>query len=1007
MNKNLWRIEVYSHDSKARSPFIEKIQKHFHFLLEDLQVVPLYLLKTEETVTEAQVGAWVQEVFCDSILQKGVFKEEILNEKINPTWVVEIRFRPGVTDNLGHAASEALSLVNQAQTVKVFSGTLFFLQGNIQRDQVQKLAEELFSNPLLQTAQIETYVDFCRKKRFEVEEVPEVHITGEGKVEVYNLDKLDEDLLQLSQKNCWALSLDELKLVASFYKTNENFRQKRKQFGLSENPTDVEMEIIAQSWSEHCKHKIFASEVEYSEDQEGTFKKLGPQKIKSLYKTYIKGATEKVKKERNISWLISVFSDNAGIVRFDKNLDVCVKVETHNSPSALDPYGGALTGILGVNRDILGCGFGAKPIANTDVFCFAPPEVDLPLPLGLKTPRRIMEGVHAGVEDGGNKSGIPTVNGAFFFDADFAGKPLVYVGTVGVLPHTLPSGIMSSDKHQKAGDLIVVAGGRVGKDGIHGATFSSMELTQGAPATVVQIGDPITQKRLLDFTLEARDLNLFSSITDNGAGGISSSIGEMCVKAGGASLDLIHVPVKYQGLTPYELMISESQERMSYAVPKDKIDAFLTLAGNRGVEVCVLGNFENTGELKVFYNKKIVALLDLHFLHEALPALELKAHFTADKQKTSFFTEPKKEWQENTLELALLHLLKRPNITSKEKWVRRYDHEVQAATVGKPFVGKKADGPADAGVVWLHPHGGEEWNGVTVSCGLAPLLSHEDTYLMSQYAVDEAVRNSICVGGDPSHMALVDNFCWPDPILSAKNPDGHHKMAQLVRSCVGLYDMATSYGMPFVSGKDSMKNDFIGKNKQGVEVKISVPPTLLVTAVAQIPDVRKKVTTDFKKAGDLIYLLGNIPEDFFTPSEFSRMFHVPNIKLPSPDLQKNLELYKNIFLSIQKGLIASCHDISEGGAVVALSEKMIAGRFGAKVTLQSKNISATFFNEVTGCFLVSVDPKNKLDFETQFTSFATLWGTVTEDETLCVENLGVKVCETKLPALVTAWKEGF
>ncbi|MCK4944747.1 MAG: phosphoribosylformylglycinamidine synthase, partial [Alphaproteobacteria bacterium] len=442
----------------------------------------------------------------------------------------------------------------------------------------EKIAQELLSNTLIQKAEVWASDDFYKIDRFGSVSLPKVILSSVLQIEDISLDLDDAELEVLSKERCLALTVAELKHIRDYYDRSD-VQVARKLKKLPFCPTDVEIEILAQSWSEHCKHKIFSAKIEY---QNASGEK---QIIDSLYRTYIKGATQEIKEVRKLDWLISVFSDNAGIVRFDPEIDLCIKVETHNSPSALDPYGGALTGILGVNRDILGCGMGARPIANTDVFCFAPP--DMPkkgeekyMPEGVTSPRRVLEGVHRGVEDGGNKSGIPTVNGAFFFDRDYAGKPLVFVGTVGAMPQTLPNGCPSSAKELSSGDRIIVAGGAIGADGIHGATFSSLELNDDAPATAVQIGDPLTQKRLTDFLLEARDLGLYAALTDNGAGGLSSSVGEMAIISNGASLDLALCPVKYPGLSPWELMVSESQERMTFAVPESMLRRFLILPEN-------------------------------------------------------------------------------------------------------------------------------------------------------------------------------------------------------------------------------------------------------------------------------------------------------------------------------------------------------------------------------------------------------------------------------------------
>ncbi|HRT71885.1 MAG TPA: AIR synthase-related protein, partial [Syntrophales bacterium] len=494
-------------------------------------------------------------------------------------------------------------------------------------------------------------------------------------------------LLGISSARVLALNLEEMKAVRRYFQ-DAAVVEERRRFGLGEYATDVELEALAQTWSEHCKHKIFNSRITYLEEAggEGIV-------IDSLFDTYIKRATQEIREKMGKDdWCLSVFVDNAGVIKFNDDYSLVFKVETHNSPSALDPYGGALTGIVGVNRDPFGTGKGAKLIFNTDVFCFAPPFYDKPLPKRILHPRRIYEGVREGVEHGGNKSGIPTINGCIVFDERFLGKPLVYCGTGGIMPARL-HGRPTHTKEVRPGDLIVMTGGRIGKDGIHGATFSSEELHEGSPVTAVQIGDPITQKKMTDFLLLARDRDLYRAITDNGAGGLSSSVGEMARLSGGCELDLAKAPLKYAGLQPWEILLSEAQERMTLAVEPGKADAFLSLARKMGVEATVLGRFTDSGRFHVLYGDKTVAYLDMAFLHDGVPQLELKARWVAPRHEEAAFPEP------SDLGGALKTMLSRLNICSKESVVRQYDHEVQGGSVIKPLTGAVNDGPSDAAVI--------------------------------------------------------------------------------------------------------------------------------------------------------------------------------------------------------------------------------------------------------------------------------------------------------------------
>lgn len=991
------RLEVASNIPDRRlEKWAAEARDYLGVALDALEEVKVY------KISPAPEAAAARAVFADSVLQKTLFAEaqHDFGGRV-PAFVAEVSYRPGVTDNPARAAQEALSVSGVA--AEVASGSLYFMFGALDEAGAKKIARELLANELIQKAEVSSYADFCKAGRFGAVSLPKTEISHPPRPEEISLELDDAGLEKLSKDRVLALTVAELQHIRDYYRRAE-VRAEREQRGLPPSPTDVEIEVFAQTWSEHCKHKIFAAKIDYT----------GPdgkaRQVDGLYKTCIRRATQEIVQERKLSWLVSVFSDNAGIVRFDDKVDLCIKVETHNSPSALDPYGGALTGILGVNRDILGCGMGARPVANTDVFCFAPPDMPAQgearfMPVGPKPPRRILEGVHKGVEDGGNKSGIPTVNGAFFFDRDYAGKPLVFVGTVGVMPPVLPDGRASADKKASPGDRIFMVGGAIGADGIHGATFSSLELDESAPATAVQIGDPLTQKRMADFLLEARDQGLYAAITDNGAGGLSSSVGEMAQMTGGASLDLALCPVKYPGLSPWELMVSESQERMTVAVPADRAQEFIALALRRGVAAADIGAFDAGGKLSVYYGGALAGLLDLAFLHDSLPQMRLRAEWPGPKlrENWSATTElkprrarPPAKWQD-----ALLALLQSPNITSREKWVRAYDHEVQAATHLKPFAGAHDDGPSDAGVVWLYPHGGSRDAGVAIGCGLAPRMSPVNPYRMAQFAVDEAVRNVAVAGGDPDMLCLLDNFCWPDPVVSAKNPDGAYKLGQLVRACEGLYDICKAYGAPLVSGKDSMKNDFRGKDARGEDINISILPTLMVTAMARVT-MGTVPGSAFRAGGDLVYLLGSKSAQGLAASEFASLFEVEEDLGPAIALAKNIVLYRLFHKALAAGVIRSAHDVSDGGLLVAIAESMTAGRMGAELYVSAAR--DIVFNEAPGRIVVSVAPEKKAAFEAAFRGAEHhLIGHVTAEQRLSIAGQE----DVSLDDITAAWKKGF
>ncbi|HTL11701.1 MAG TPA: AIR synthase-related protein, partial [Bdellovibrionota bacterium] len=590
-------------------------------------------------------------------------------------WALERRYRPGVTDNVARTLTEALKIVlgPRAGQVRASSGALLLLESpQMSEDTLALIARDVFCNELIESWTVMTGDELRRNSRFHPDQVqrqlPKVMLKGDRTVEPVKLDGLDRPQLEeMSKKRLWALTGQEMEAVRAHFAKPETQAAREKR-GLKAI-TDVEMEVIAQTWSEHCKHKIFQSRIKYR-DLTGDKQTSIPSEIHSLFKATISGTTAEIARP----WLISVFKDNAGMVAIDDEHALCIKVETHNSPSALDPYGGALTGIVGVNRDILGCGLGAKPIFNTDVFCLAVPDYLQTLPDRLLHPRRILDGVRRGVEHGGNKSGIPTVNGALVFDQRFLGKPLVFCGTGGIIPRQI-EGVPTHVKEIQVGDRICMVGGRIGKDGIHGATFSSLALDEHSPVSAVQLGDPITQKRTADFLLEARDRLLFRTLTDNGAGGLSSSIGELATLSGGAKMDVSQAKVKYPGLKPFELVVSESQERMSIAVPPEKMQAFLRLADARGVEVSVLGEFTDSGFFEIYNGTECVAALDLEFLHEGVPKMEIEAEWAGSPQppgqvETAFDREAG---------ATLLQLLSRPNVASKEWMIRQYDHEVQGA----------------------------------------------------------------------------------------------------------------------------------------------------------------------------------------------------------------------------------------------------------------------------------------------------------------------------------------
>ena len=986
------RIEVGFKEG-IRDALGEKTQKriidNLALAVAKVATIEVYTIACELSAAELQEAAV-------GPLSDPVIQEFSINRPLakNFDWLIEVGFRPGVTDNVGKTAREAITLLLGENTgerkIAVYTSRQYLISGKISQTDAEKIAAGLLANDLIERHQVIAAGDFDFNRGLAAF-VPQVMSKDEPQVALVDLAVFNpKDLIKISQEKLLALNLEEMQAIQAYYQ-NPAVIKARKKVGLNETTTDVELECLAQTWSEHCKHKIFNSKIDYTDGRNQL-------KIDSLFKKYIKGSTAKIRKAKGKKdFCLSVFVDNAGIIKFNDDHNLVFKVETHNSPSALDPYGGALTGIVGVNRDPFGTGIGAKLIFNTDVFCFASPFYKKKLPPRILHPRRIYEGVREGVEHGGNKSGIPTVNGSIVFDERYLGKPLVYCGTAGIMPAKL-NGKPTHGKEIKPSDVIIMTGGRIGKDGIHGATFSSEELHEGSPVTAVQIGDPITQKKMTDFLLVARNRGLYRALTDNGAGGLSSSVGEMATYSGGCEIDLSLAPLKYAGLQPWEILVSEAQERMSLAVDPKKVDAFMELARKMGVEATAMGKFTKSGKFHVRYGEKTVAFLDMEFLHKGVPQLKLTAKWKAPKNAEPTFAEPA------NLRKSFAQMLSRLNICSKEAVVRQYDHEVQGGSVIKPMVGAQNDGPSDAGIVRPIL---DSMEGVVVAHGICPRYSDIDTYHMTACAIDEAVRNAVAVGADLDHLAGLDNFCWCDPVKSAKTPDGEYKLAQLVRSNMAIYDYTTAFGVPCISGKDSMKNDYaIGKTK------ISVPPTLLYSVIGKIKDVRKAVTMDAKRPQDLVYIIGETLDELGGSEWFAEHRAIGN-KVPQVDVKKAIKKYRALHKAIQSGLIASCHDCSDGGLGIALIETAFAGGLGMNIDLKDvpyrgkKRNDYVLFSETASRFVVTIHPKDQGRFEKIMNGNAlNEIGFVAGDGLLQITGLNGKlIMKEKISNLKEAWQK--
>ncbi len=876
-----------------------------------------------QPIPSEDLGTLAADVFSDSVVQDYSFGEPLHAD----CWRIEVGFLPGVTDNVGHTASEAVK-DRLGKELEIYHSSVYAIKGPVDEMMCDRIAMMLH-NPLVEKYHI--YPPGADPKPY----LPKVNIPHTPSIQTFSLHMGKERFEAFAKEKILSLSYEEFLAIKQYFKT-ERVIEQRKKVGLDQHITDVELEALAQTWSEHCKHKIFNAEISYKEDGEG-------HAINSLFKTFIRGATERIKKP----YVVSVFKDNGGIIKFNHEYDIAVKVETHNAPSALDPYGGALTGVLGVQRDVMGTGMGANPIANIDVLCFGPQDTkQADIPRGVLHPTVISDGVIKGIEHGGNKMGIPTVNGSIIYEKEYITRPLVYCGTVGIMPSMIGNR-RTSEKVIEPGYLAVMVGGRVGKDGIHGATFSSMQIDASVPQSVVQIGDPITQKKTLDFTIEARDKMLYEAVTDNGAGGLSSSVGELAQISHGCEINLDKCPLKYPGLDPWEILISESQERMTFAVKPEKLEELMALAKLHSVEATVVGKFTKSGKFHALYKDQTVAYLDMKFLHDGVPQLKLKATW-----KKLMFPEPSIPASDPAV--ILQRLLSSPNITSKENVIRRYDHEVKGMSVVKPIMG----GPSDAAVIRPAYNSDE---GLVISHGICPRYA-QDGYVMAQLAFDEAVRNAIAAGAMFGYMACLDNFCWPDPIKSVKTPDGEHKLGILVRSCIAFYECATGYNIPIISGKDSMKNDYYSGH-----AKYSILPTLLVTVVGKMSSIHRAMSSEMKKPGDLVYVLGTT-HDELGGSEFYKLFGAIGNDPPQLRPEEHIPIYKALSQAISEGVVASAHDVSEGGLAVAFAESALGFSLGAdldlaQISATTEKYDALLFGESPGRFVVSVTLENAARFE--------------------------------------------
>ncbi len=905
----VFRVEVHPHnpaDDPAGAALMSEIHQLGISEVRQVRTARLFLLQATPMASDAdtrelshdQVRHIAHELLADPVTERAVLG----HAPVEDGYLVEVHLKPGVMDPVAASAEMAIADmlgVPRGQNnlpVQVRTGRQYVLCGTLTRDSAANLAHRLLANDSIEEIHFSPFLptEFPRGKAYEFK-----------RVEVPIRELSADDLGQLSRRGHLFLDPAEMQAIQNYFRT------------LDRDPTDVELETLAQTWSEHCVHKTLKARVHFTHHPAPTdnagHEHHAPGDHAETIDNLVKSTIFKATSDLALDWTLSVFKDNAGVIALDDTHAVCMKVETHNRPSAIEPYGGAATGIGGCIRDVIGTGGGAKPFACTDVFCFADPQTPLEkVPIGVIHPRRTAQRVVAGVRDYGNRMGIPTVNGAVFFDPRYIGNPLVFCGAVGILPRHL-----AQKGEAKPGDRIILVGGRTGRDGIHGATFSSDVITDKHGdefSHAVQIGNAITEKKMLDVILQARDFPdgpLYNAMTDCGAGGLSSAVGEMAGETG-ATVELEKAPLKYQGLNYSEIWISEAQERMVLAVSPDKVQPLLDLAKSEDVEAVDIGVFDGTGRLTLHYQGHTVASLDMAFIHEGLPRPTRTAVWQEPVLADPVLSPPSNYAQ------ILESLFSMPTLASKHWIIRQYDHEVQGGTVIKPLVGPQNDGPGDAAV--LCPVPGSR-RGVALSVGCQPRFGDIDPYQMALNGLDEAIRNLVCVGGDPTHTAVLDNFCWP------RCSDPMH-LGALVRACQACYDGAMAFGTPFISGKDSLSNEFITDTGR----RICIPYTLLISAISIVPDAARCITMDAKMPGNHLIVVGNTARELGASHYWSLRGHTGR-SVPRVNLETAPRVHRSVAELISRGLVASAHDLSEGGLAVAVAEMLFAGRLGATIDL--------------------------------------------------------------------------
>ncbi|WP_035276449.1 AIR synthase-related protein [Desulforegula conservatrix] len=997
MNLNRYRIEI-AHKPELKDAegagLMTKASRYFGMEINDVRTI--HILTVESCLDSASIEKVRTEIFTNPVTQ--ISSTAPLD--IDFDWCIWVGYRPGVKDNPGSTAVEAMEdvlSVRFSAAEGVYTSKRFCIKApRLTKEDAVKIASELLANDIIQHWKVFSAKEWDKANGIGII-IPKVELNHTPTVSVVPVES-DATLAEISRDRNLALNPNDIPVIRQYFSDPE-IKKKRAEVGLSD-PTDVELEYISQARSDHCNHNTFRGLFKYSDLGTGESRT-----IDNLFKTCIQQPTLNLKDKKD--WVVSVLWDNAGAGKFDEDYNYVITGETHNSPSNMEAYGGAVTGIVGVYRDPLGTGKGARLVMGGYGFCTGYREYDGELKPRLH-PRRLLDGVIEGVKDGGNKSGVPTPFGQVVFDNGYMGKCLVFVTAIGIMPSKV-SGKPSHEKTTSEGELIIMSGGRVGKDGIHGVTASSEVFSANTPAGHVQIGDPYTQKKMHDFLLEVRDAGIIEFITDNGGGGLSSSIGETARFSNGCEVNLEKVPLKYEGLDQWEIWVSESQERMTIAIKPENLDRFMELSRLHAVESTVIGKYSSTGKLHIKYNDKTVAYVDMEFLESGFPQWEFEAEWIPPRLRGLY--EPV-IGQPADYNEVILDMMSRPNICAKSWICRQYDHEVQAGSVVKPLVGRERDINSDAAV--LRPVIDSE-SGLAYSQAIIPFYSKIDAGHMTACTIDEAVRRIISVGGSLEHIGGVDNYCWPDiQFHPEKNPDGKFKAAQLVRSCEILKYLSLTYGIPLLSGKDSMYVDGHLPGKYGVTRKVSGLETMQFSAVGLVKDVKKCTTLDFKFADDLIYVIG-LTKDELGAGEYYEMLGFTGLNVPEVDAASFMMLYKAMSVAMERELLASVHGVYRGGLATHLAMCSMAGNLGIDVDLSLLPVEKELrpdrlmFSESAGRFIVSISPENSAALEDIFKVLPVKCiGKVTASSKFVIKtDLEKVLVDVDVQDLKTAWKKPY